>query len=98
MFKTIAIYWKHNFDELLDLPNVRMVKCGNNGLEVLSTAGDIAELVQAVKKEPGKFSLGAEPEDAAFEDFLRAAEFSQGNWPEFDGVEDVKDYLLCKSA
>jgi hypothetical protein len=96
MAKVIAIYWNHDSNELRDLPDVKVVTCGSDGMEVLGNDVAIAELHEAVKENPDKFTLADGPRVAKESDFVNAVTFSQGNWPEFDTVNDVKQYIGLK--
>lgn len=92
-YKVIAIYWNNDSNELMDLPNVKTVTCGNDGLEVLGTSYAIGQLHQAVVDNPDKFTLADGPRKATERDFTNAIDFSQGNWPEFGDKKEVEDYL-----
>lgn len=92
-YKVIAIYWNNDSDELRSLPDVSTVTCGNDGMMVLGTAQAIEALHQAVINNPDKFTLASGPRQAKDYDFSNAVDFSQGNFPEFETEDEVKEYL-----
>lgn len=92
-YKVISIYWNNDSNELMSLPSVRTATCGNDGMEVIGTAQAIEALHQTVIGNPDKFTLASGPRQAQDYDFSNAVDFSQGNFPEFETEDQVKEYL-----
>jgi hypothetical protein len=93
MYRTISIYWRNDSSDLRDLPEVRTVICGADGMQVLGTTEAIAELHQAVLVNPDKLKLGEAPRPATRRDFENALDFHRGAHPQFESVAEIEEYL-----
>lgn len=81
MLFTISIFWKNDSNELFELPDVNVMTCGNDGMEVIGTRADIDELAEYVAERPDKYTTdGIEQADES--DIQTAIEF----WTEADKV------------
>jgi len=93
MAKTISIYWNSDSDDLLTLPDVPTVTCGNDGMQVLGPDWAIDELHRAVIEHPSQFTLASEPAMATDIDLAEAVAFSESGSPHFDSATEVESWL-----
>ncbi len=91
--EVIEIFWNNDSSELMDLPEAKVVTCGSEGMEVLGTAQEIAKLKSYVEENPNNLTLGSW-RDAEESDLLEAVRMNKDSFPEFSGVDDLKDYLV----